>query len=219
MVDVIRRTVLGTELVFRRAHDTEFLVTACGKFVINSYYDHKITILCSEGCERKYRYLRVDGRDVHVLVAKAWVYNPAPAVFKTVDHIDRKVFNNAATNLRWITQRLNTLNRERTMYRKIMHKKKSGRWSIYYRSKVSIGDHDICSHFPTPDEAAKNTAKVLKDAFIKLYTATMAGAHATRDHHMYYWRDEAPTRFGIPDPGVRGVSESGEELSHLSLAS
>lgn len=60
--------------------------------------------------------LRKDGksftRTVHLLVAHAWVRNPAPAVLREVDHEDRNRTRNAATNLRWSTRAINCINRQ-----------------------------------------------------------------------------------------------------------
>lgn len=49
---------------------------------------------------------------VHRLVAELWVSNPDGKRY--VDHIDRNKLNNAACNLRFVSQRENNLNTERS---------------------------------------------------------------------------------------------------------
>jgi len=64
------------------------------------------------------------------------VFNPCPGVFNVIDHVDRDCQNNdAASNLRWITQQLNSLNREIPKgWEKVV--KKNG--AVFYRSVISI---------------------------------------------------------------------------------
>ena len=56
-----------------------------------------------------YRY----GLKIHRLVAKYFVYNPAPDKLNYVDHIDGDTHNNNYTNLRWANAQINALNRVR----------------------------------------------------------------------------------------------------------
>ena len=49
---------------------------------------------------------------VHRLLGLNYVHNPCPGVFTVVDHIDRRKDNNELSNLRWLTQQLNTLNND-----------------------------------------------------------------------------------------------------------
>ena len=53
-------------------------------------------------------------RYVHRLVALAHVVNPCPGLFKIVDHINGNEQWNDQSNLRWVTQGLNCLNRQNT---------------------------------------------------------------------------------------------------------
>ena len=212
-VDMITRTLLGQELIFRRAPGTEFLVTSCGQFVINAYYDHKITHLSRTD---KFRYLKIDGNSVHVLVAKAWVWNPSPTRFKVCDHIDRDVFNNAASNLRYITSQLNSLNRERSMARKIKHQRKTGKWSIYWRSIVNIEDVEYSGNYSTKSACEENTRRVINDAFARIYEEATQGTSPPRADHLFYWQDDTPLRASLVDTGTGGVSEAGEKFGSLS---
>lgn len=49
---------------------------------------------------------------VHQLVAETWVINPECKRY--IDHIDRNKLNNAAWNLRYVSQKENNLNTERS---------------------------------------------------------------------------------------------------------
>jgi len=61
-------------------------------------------------------------RYVHLFVALAHIQNPCPGVFIVIDHIDRDPGNNHASNLRWVTPQLNSMNR-------------SGSYLAYFRKK------------------------------------------------------------------------------------
>lgn len=52
-------------------------------------------------------YIILDGQKLYVdiLVAETFVYNPDPTVYTEVEHIDGNMFNNAASNLRWIKKK------------------------------------------------------------------------------------------------------------------
>lgn len=64
-------------------------------------FGHLRVGLSKLGCVQKY--------DIHRLVAETFVSGYEPG--KVVDHIDRNPKNNAATNLRWVTQRENCWNK------------------------------------------------------------------------------------------------------------
>ena len=60
----------------------------------------------------RYLQARIRGRfrSLHRLVALAFVDNPRPDIFATVDHKDHNTLNNAPENLRWVNPQLNRLN-------------------------------------------------------------------------------------------------------------
>lgn len=68
---------------------------------------------------------------VHRLVAIAFVKNPNKRVFKCVDHIDGDSENNDASNLRWINQRLNSINQKHAL--NVTFDKRYRKWCAYTR--------------------------------------------------------------------------------------
>ena len=70
------------------------------QYTTGSYY--QVALTDPYGKQHNYR--------VHRLMAIKFLYNPAPKVFKIVDHIDRNERNNDICNLRWVNTTLNNLN-------------------------------------------------------------------------------------------------------------
>ena len=98
-------------LTFRRVGGTYWWVTKCGQHCISDKFPTVITTLTRNP---HVPYISC-GKDnhMHVMVARAWVYNPCPHRFHWVDHIDGDKQNNHASNLRWVSPSLNGLNKER----------------------------------------------------------------------------------------------------------
>ena len=197
-------------MVFRRCPGTEFLVTPCGRWIINSYYPHKTTHV---GRSKKYPYLRIDGKNIHTLVAKTWVWNPNPTEFKVVDHIDGDSQNNTLTNLRWVNYTLNALNKERLWAYKVVAKRKNG-VSIYYKSKVTCRGEISQSNHPTFNAAEIQTKTMINELFFRHYRETKGEQTAPRADCMRYWADQAgvairPGFFdsGDGEPGAIGEAQ------------
>ncbi len=53
------------------------------------------------------QFIIIDGVKVYVdiMVAETFLINPDPDVYTEVEHIDGNMFNNAASNLRWIKKK------------------------------------------------------------------------------------------------------------------
>ena len=88
-------------------------VSSCGKYVRNTRYENITKVYRKNPI---YTYLQSDGIRIHRLVAAAWVHNPFPGRFDTVDHIDGCTQNNDCYNLRWVSKRLNCIHRNRKRY-------------------------------------------------------------------------------------------------------
>ena len=196
-------------MVFRRCVGTEFLVTMCGRWLINSYYPHKTTHV---GRSKKYPYLRIDGNNIHTLVAKTWVWNPNPAQFKVVDHIDGDSQNNSAHNLRWVNYTLNSLNKDRMWAYKVVKKRKSGKISVWYSSRVTCQGEVSQSNHPTHDAAEIQTKTMINELFFRHYRETKGEPTASRADWVHYWADNEiglairPVFFdnGDGEPGAAG---------------
>ena len=157
-----------------------------------------------------YRYLKCCSAKLylHRLVGFAWVFNPCPGVFDKIDHIDRDCQFNRASNLRWVTQQLNCLNRKVKGFEKI--RKKNG--AIFYRSRVIVEGNAISKFCRTRDDAIRETHRVQCESFDRLYkrhvgdhaTITTAGEVNLRAPHHFLWTDrtlETPEGFELDHSG------------------
>jgi hypothetical protein len=96
---------------------------------------------------------------VHRLVAHVHVHNPRPDIFKCVDHIDRGK-NNHASNLRWLTHQLNTLNNDA---KGCSYNKRFKKWRAYLCQKT-------LGWFKTEEEASAVAKKARYELFLTTYT-------------------------------------------------
>ena len=90
---------------------------------LSEYTDKKgyiITALSNNGDDRRFKN--------HRLVALHYVKNDNPDEYDMVDHIDRNKKNNHYTNLRWVNNQMNTLNRGKN------ENNTSGHKNIHYRT-------------------------------------------------------------------------------------
>lgn len=103
-------------------------------------------------------------KSIHRLVALTFVPNPCPKVFKFVDHIDGNKLNNKASNLRWLTHQLNSMNRNLVpkaykVWRMNKYQSKFTAKGVVYRTKY-------CS---TALEASLLAAQMKANKFTEIY--------------------------------------------------
>ena len=202
-------------LVFRRDPHSEFLVTVCGEWVINAYYPNKTTHIAKN---ENYRYLRMDGRDVHSIVGRTWVWNPNPEKFRVCDHIDGNSQNNHASNLRWVDYTLNALNKkDRKLAYKYKKMRKNG-MSIWWRSRVVVRGKETSSNWSTKEAAEIETRLKLNELFLSYYAdhRRTSDPAPPRADYMYYWADKPfglTVRPDIFDSGDEQPGESGAAVT------
>ena len=226
-------------LTFRRDPRSEFLITECGQWTINAYYPNKTTHIAYN---KNYRYLRMDGKAIHQMVGRTWVWNPNPAKFRLVDHIDGNSQNNHASNIRWVDHTLNGLNKkDRKLAYKVVKKRKNG-VSIWWRSRVVVRGVSTASSWGTKEAAEIETRNKLNALFMSYYADNRRTAYPTppRAHYMHYWADkpfgltvrpnffdsgdEQPGEPGAPIPEIRtqrvtegkGIVQKREKISYIS---
>ena len=160
-------------------------VSACGRYVRNVRYS-KITKVYSRNPE--FVYLQSDGIRIHRLVASAWVHNPNPGKFDTVDHMDSDTQNNAATNLRWVTKRLNCVHRSRKRY---YGKVRTRAGRVYYVSKIKSDGITTRRFSATIREAENKTKKLINEMFRRIYNENILDAPPglERNTDMFLWTD------------------------------
>lgn len=160
-------------------------VSRCGKYVRNVRYENITKVY---GPNKTFIYLQSDGIRIHRLVASAWVHNPYPGKFDTVDHFDSNTQNNHATNLRWVSRRLNCVHRCRKRYYERV-RTRSGR--VYYVSKIRSEGTTTKLYSPTQEEAETKTKTLINEMFRKVYNANILDAPPglTRGSDMFLWTD------------------------------
>ena len=118
---------------------------------VNVYYTYKEApfypprmegepVVKDTGCPYKRVRMNNKLRYAHRIVAKTWVDNPRPDIFKVVDHIDKNEINNVASNLQWTTARLNGSNTDALNVYFIKKLVKNGFWRSVnkWRARVRI---------------------------------------------------------------------------------
>lgn len=175
-------------------------VSKCGRFVRNTRYEN-ITKVYNRNSE--FAYLQSDGIRIHRLVASAWVFNPFPERFDTVDHMDWDTQNNSATNLRWLSRRLNAIYRRRKRYYSRI-RTRTGR--VYYESKIRSEGVVTRKYSPSKEEAEKKTKSLINEMFRKVYTEDISNAPPglPRNPGMFLWTDsgtDTPRLYTPINPG------------------
>ena len=188
-------------------------ISKCGQWLYNSA---RKNFLKKYYRNKKYKYLKccLCTTYLHRLVALAWVFNPCPGVFNTVDHIDHDTQNNDASNLRWCTVQLNGIHRKTKGFHKIV--KRNG--AVFYRSRTCIGGESSSRYYRTKEAAVYGTQKTRDDNFARIYKTHLdewtakipnQSIHQRAPFHVL-WTDrdeETPEGFEHHDPGTRGYRE------------
>ena len=188
-------------------------ISKCGQWLYNSVRGN---FLKKYYRNKKYKYLKCCLANIylHRLVALAWVFNPCPGVFNTVDHMDHDTQNNDASNLRWCTIQLNAIHRKTKGFHKIV--KKNG--AVFYRSRSRIGGDSTSQYYRTKEAAVRGTRQTRDDNFTRIYQTHVddwAADNADRPinqratHHVL-WTDrflETPEGFESSDTGTGRYSE------------
>ena len=190
-------------LTFRRVGGTYWWVTKCGQHCISDKFPTVITTLTRNP---HVPYISC-GKDnhMHVMVARAWVYNPCPHRFHWVDHIDGDKQNNHASNLRWVSPSLNGLNKERDYSgTKKVKKYKSGKVGVYYKTTVTIHGNTETITRGSQEELENACKHKINETFFKQYNDDVASYPTPeRADFLSYWQDNADTplmRPGFIDP-------------------
>ena len=160
-------------------------VSRCGQYVRNTRYENITKVY---GKNPIYTYLQSDGIRIHRLVAAAWVHNPFPGHFGTVDHIDGKTQNNDCGNLRWVSKRLNCIHRNRKRY---YEKVRTRTGQVYFVSKIRSNGVVTKEFSETQGEAEKKTRALINGMFRKIYFENLLNAPPglPRSAHSVLWTD------------------------------
>jgi hypothetical protein len=178
------------EIVLRRCQNVRFrhmFVSACGHFVLNEDKPN-VTDIIRES-KRHESYLTCYDWRIHVLVGSAWVYNPCPKHFTYLDHINNQKHDNRASNLRFVSPQLNSLNRSRETW--VHYKKRFKK----YEGRVDVDGIPERVWSKCPIEAKLKTQELLTKKFNDVYDRTVAlneGDPPKRFTHNIYWRDTHP---------------------------
>ena len=187
-------------------------ISQCGSWLFNccrkNYYKKYMR-------NKQYKYLKCCGAKfyLHRICAFAWVFNPCPGVFNTVDHIDHDTQNNKAENLRWCTIQLNCIHRKTKGFEKIV--KKNG--AVFYRSRTCIGGKNTSKYYRSRDAAVCGVKETRDHNFARIYKTHLDGRdagttnptiHKRAPYHVL-WTDtkmETPEGFESTDSRTRGNS-------------
>ncbi len=208
-METITRSILNRTITLRKAGTSPYYVSACGEWVVDA---RRINLTHHYG-ETRYRYKMIQNGNyrsshiyIHRLVAAAWIWNPAPQLFNIVDHINGDSQDNRAANLRWVSKKLNNLNKKRKNYARKRIRPGKRRAGVYWVSSVQFCKIPYTKTFSCELSAQRETRLRINELFITHYNQAKDGEEAqVRADHMLYWGDIHPTliQSGWFDTGVQ----------------
>ena len=181
------------KVTLRRAPGYHFLISECGRFIMNDKFPHITKIYHATDIVRDtYSYFSIERIKIHKLVGLAWVYNPAPSVFTCLDHIDGDRMNNHASNLRWVNTALNNQNRHNENS-KLYRGPSFRNGGVYFQSYiVREGKEVVLKSHGSRKQATAHAKKMRMNKFLEDYNAyiTHDGESARpRHNYMFLWTD------------------------------
>ena len=204
---------LGIEMRNSVEHPTLY-ISACGQWLYNKV---RKNYLKKYYRNKTYKYLKCCSAKfyLHRLVGRAWVFNPCPGVFSTIDHIDHDTQNNNASNLRWITVQLNSIHRKLKGFEKVV--KRNG--AVFYRTRSRVGGECSIEYYRTRDAAIRGAKQTRDHNFARIYKTHVDAWTANnpdqsvnrRAPYHFLWtnrRVETPEGFNSDDTRTCGYSEN-----------
>ena len=173
-----------------------YYVSKCGRFVRNTNMTKNMYTKV-HARNKEFVYLQSAGKWIHRLVAAAWVHNPNPGEWDTVDHINGDKQDNRAENLRWVSTRLNCIHRQRKRYYERV-RQRSGR--VFYKSQIKSGEEIIKCFSPTKELAIEKTKELIDDMFRKIYYESLSNVSPglPRRPGMFLWTESLEATPRLP---------------------
>ena len=136
-----------------------------------------VNLYCKCVSSRTHRYYYV-----HRLIALAFVENPDPVHFNQVDHIDGNCVNNNASNLRWVSAKLNTF------AARAVNASFVPRWNKWKASCTFNGRRMCLGHYVNKASASRMVRAFKEVAFNLLYLSFLTNEQRTTAGHRQYIR-------------------------------
>ena len=162
-------------------------VSADGLMIYNENYPYQIKVIMPMKYQHEY-HLLAPKKSMHQALARAWVYNPCPDVYNIVDHIDSNTHNNAAWNLRWVTQKLNMAN---LVHGVGVWLNKWGKYTARVMDGNEVWDRKTFTNKGDAEDFASLSRQRKFDFYYKKHVLCQQAQTPdyTRANGLFYWRD------------------------------